>query len=209
MFCLLVLIISELGESYQAWDPKPYQASWSIWKPKPRRTVFLFPSELINLLRKTVCKGKKTTLRSHMSTHEFDHKFKFRASTLLVKSTHWWKKTFKGTLSVYNPQGQAVVVTLQGWSSRAPVLTWGLGPLTSFQRILSNWYSASTSQKVNTAALQLLWLRGLHLSFLWGKVNKHLMSSKIYYSLIVNNFTKSRMIWASFLINIYSVKYSL
>lgn len=47
------------GEAYQAWDPKPYQANWNIWKPKPRRTVFLFPNDLIKMVRKTVCKNKE------------------------------------------------------------------------------------------------------------------------------------------------------
>lgn len=44
-----------LSNSHHGSDPKPYQASWRIWKPKPNRTVFLVPRVLISRVRKRVC----------------------------------------------------------------------------------------------------------------------------------------------------------
>lgn len=42
------------GQTHQGWEPKPYQASCSSWKPRPRRTVFLLPMVLIRRLRNRV-----------------------------------------------------------------------------------------------------------------------------------------------------------
>lgn len=40
----------------QGWEPKPYHASWRIWKPRPSRIVFLFPMERIRIPNTTVYK---------------------------------------------------------------------------------------------------------------------------------------------------------
>lgn len=38
----------------QGCEPKPYQASWRIWKPRPSRMVFLFPMDRIRMPNTTV-----------------------------------------------------------------------------------------------------------------------------------------------------------
>lgn len=44
-----------MGATDQCWEPKPYHASWRIWKPRPRRIVFLFPMERIRIPNTRVC----------------------------------------------------------------------------------------------------------------------------------------------------------
>lgn len=65
----------------QGWDPKPYHASWRIWKPRPSRIVFLFPMDRIRIPNTTVCRGTahrsqrwhrshKSPLREHTVTQQ-------------------------------------------------------------------------------------------------------------------------------------------
>lgn len=51
----------------QGWEPKPYQANWRIWNPRPSRIVFLFPMERIRIPRTTVLR-----ISAHTHTHKLD-----------------------------------------------------------------------------------------------------------------------------------------
>lgn len=59
-------------ETHQGWEPKPYQASCRIWKPRPRRIVFLFPMDLIRIPNTTVCRATQRSFRttSLVDTHK-------------------------------------------------------------------------------------------------------------------------------------------
>lgn len=62
----------------QGWEPKPYHASWRIWKPRPSRIVFLFPIDLIKIPNTTVCGGRK---HNPENQHNITH---FQTPTVLV-----------------------------------------------------------------------------------------------------------------------------
>lgn len=49
----------------QGWEPKPYHASWRIWKPRPSRIVFLLPMDRISIPNTTVCRNTGHT--AHLS----------------------------------------------------------------------------------------------------------------------------------------------
>lgn len=46
--------LSRLEKAYHGSEPNPYQASCSIWNPRPSKMVFLFPMERMSKLNTTV-----------------------------------------------------------------------------------------------------------------------------------------------------------